>query len=61
MASLRFVKWVGNVCVCDVRARVVEGGDIIHGLGLSWEFQWVLWFYGIMPWDRVTWSNHGSI
>ena len=25
MASLRFVKWVGNVCVWDVRARVVDG------------------------------------
>ena len=26
MASLRFVKWVGTVCVYDVRARVMGGG-----------------------------------
>ena len=30
MASLRFVKWVGTVCVYDVRARVMEGGLISY-------------------------------
>ena len=28
MTSLRFVKWVGTVCMCNVRARVMGGGMI---------------------------------
>ena len=41
MTSLRFVKLVGTVCMCNVRARVMGGGDgILGGFGLLWELLW---------------------